>query len=807
MNITNQTDIYFSIDDNIELLDKSTIFEYIDLICNKINLMHLDIHKLVDNIYPKLKQINTIDNINEQIVMCASEMVTDHYDYPSIATYILVNALHESTHDDYWNTVQEMYANINRKGDTAPLISESFYKYVEENKDWINEAMMKNYILDFKISLFGFRTFEKAYLKRLSNGKIVERPQQLYMRVAIAIHYRKNDRKRIEETYKLLSEGYYINATPTLFNAGTSHEQLSSCFLLGCEDSMESIGDTWRDTAVISKYAGGIGFCATNIRASGSYINSTQGTASGLSVLNVFNNIGRYANQGGKRNGSIAVYVEPWHGDILYFLDLKKNTGAETERARDLFLALTVNSIFMRRVKEDAVWSLFCPNECPDLLNKYGTEFDNVYEKYETEKKYVRQMSARDLWFKIMESQIETGVPYILYKDHVNEKSNQKNIGTINGSNLCIEIVEYHDANEYAVCNLSSICLPKFVVNGEFDYDNLYEVARTVTRNLDNIIDINFYPVIKAKVSNDANRPIGIGTQGLADVFAMLKIPFESKIAREMNKRIYETIYFGCMTESCLLAEENGYYANYIGSPLEKGQFQFDMWGIDRSTLLWDWNMLMEKIQKYGVRNSLVCSGQPTATSAQLCNNNESFEPYTSNIYTRSTIAGDYYIINKFLMKDLMDTNLWDSNMVDLIKYYEGSIANISNIPDNIKEIYKTVWEIDQKSLIEMSADRGAFIDQSQSLNLFFDQPNFAKLNSAHFYSFEKKLKTGIYYLRSKPKSEPGKFGIDIDMIREIETRNNLKNKEFDIIEEEEVKVCRYRPGTLKEGDICSACT
>lgn len=1159
---------YLILDGRVCDLPKQYIHEYITEICEKMNLTHLNVDAVVDNVYPKLKEYNTFNDINEQIIKSASDMVTIHYNYPNIATYILIDSLHDSTHSDYFEVVKEMMSNLNPKNEPAPLVSKQFSDYVEKNKDWINSILQPNYIRDYDITLFGYRTLEKAYLKKLSNGKIVERQQHMCMRVAIAIHSKRDDKERIKETYEFLSQGFFTHATPTLFNSGTTHEQLSSCFLLGTEDDMKKITKSWGDCGLISKHAGGIGITMTNVRVNGAYINSTQGTASGLRVLPVFNAISRYADQSGKRPGSIAVYLEPWHGDIFFFLDLKKNTGNETERTRDLFLALTINDIFMRRVESDGIWSLMCPHECPDLLNKFGDEFTEIYERYESEGKFLRQLPARNLWFKILESQIETGVPYMLFKDSVNKKSNQMNIGTINGSNLCIEVVLYSDANEYAVCftadteiitqngikkiidcdnenvlsyyesdinliksehfekaklisngkkmvwslktsgnkivnatedhpflvlidrntknnkyqwkklkdlkiddrlivpqittldsykididnfnteyitagwmigdgqtserergvcfgptetyaqeivinqlnawqqtvpisegdhdkkvnvyvqpngvvnwqssklnfkkllhekfgfkraigpnkriddkikfatpkeqasflsgyfsadgyvvlsgrklsvnlsssteeilydvqsmltpfgikskirfgevktrlgrpqgilsicgiinidnfqkyinfklcpnkinklkdciekscrkrilfadcskvisiqklgerevydlalpqshnfianghvvhncNLASICLPKFVDGNEFNYQKLCDIAKVATRNLDNIIDLNFYPVEKARISNMKHRPLGLGVQGLADVFAKLKIPFDSPRAREINKKIFETIYYGAISESCQLAKEYGPYSTYQGSPISKGIFQFDMWNIDRKTLMWDWDKLEEMVLQYGVRNSTTTAGMPTASSSQIMGNNECFEAFTSNVYTRSTIAGDYYIINKYLMQDLMDLGLWNKNMENLIKYYEGSIQDIPGIPDDIKEIYRCVWNIDQKSIIDMSADRGAFIDQTQSLNIFIAEPDFARLNSCHFHAWKSGLKTGMYYLRTKPASEPNKFGIDIDMIREIEAANNLKAKEFkEIPEEEPMKVCRFR----KEGD------
>ena len=792
-------DIYLSLNSKIHPLKYSNLKKSIQLICQKINSPNLNIEKITSNVYSKLKTQNTPQDIDEQIITSSSEMATSHYDYPKIAVWILINNLHKDTHDDYLEVVHVLRSNINKKGKVAPIVSEDFAQFVEKHHKEINAAI--RYERDYELSIFGYRTLEKAYLKRLVSGKIVERPQHLYMRVAIALHYRKNDLPRIFETYDLLSRGLMSHATPTLFNAGTTREQLSSCFLLGVDDDMGAIGECWKNCSIISKYAGGLGINVSNVRVDGAYINSTQGTASGMRLLTVFNQIARYADQGGKRAGSIAVYLEPWHGDIFFFLDLKKNTGAETERARDLFLALMVNDIFMERVKADGLWSLMCPSECPDLLNKYGKEFSQVYTNYESQGKFLKQVPARDLWFRIMESQIESGVPYIIFKDAVNYKSNQINIGVVNGSNLCAEIVEVSSAEEYSVCTLSSICLPKFVKwdGGEpvLDYDQLYKVARVAAHNLNNIIDINFYPVDKTRISNSNHRPIGIGVQGLADVFALFKTPFDSKLARDLNIKIFETIYFGALTESMMLAKADAPYSSFRTNgqcPLARGFFQFDLWGYNRSRLsgMWDWDLLQAEIMTHGVRNSLVTACMPTASTAQINGNNESTEPYTENIYSRSTLAGDYYIINKYLMEDLMKLGLWNDDMIDMIKYYEGSIQQIESIPPDIKKIYRTVWEIDQMSIIEMAADRGPFVDQTQSMNIFIAKANFARLNTCLFYAWDLGLKTGIYYLRSKAASEANQFGIDIDKIKEIEKK--------------------YQPGVCKlggggrPGPSCLAC-
>ncbi|AGF85217.1 reductase large subunit [Moumouvirus goulette] len=811
-NVNNDNSISVIINGVKQPLYKEVVRKYIISVFQKMKIEHLNVDPLIENVYPKLKDINSLLDIENQIIASSTEMLADHYDYPKTAVYILINNLHENTHEDYFKVVSIMRRNINENGIHAPIVSKNFYKFVQKNYKKINEQF--KYERDYDMSIFGYRTLERSYLKKC-NGVIIERPQHLWMRVAITLHYRTGDLSKIFETYEMLSEGYFTHATPTLFNSGTPFEQLSSCFLMGVKDDMASLGDSWKDCAIISKFSGGIGINMSNVRVEGAYINSTQGTSNGLRVLSIYNDIARYANQGGKRAGSFAIFIEPWHGDIFFFLDLKKNTGAETERTRDLFLGLMINNIFMDRVEKDEKWSLMCPSQCPDIVGKYGEEFNKAYLKYETEGKFTKQIKARELWFKIMETQIETGVPYILYKDAINEKSNQINIGVINGSNLCTEIVEYSSADEYAVCNLSSICLPKFIIHDndspKFDYDKLYKIARIITRNLNNIIDINYYPVDKTLVSNLRHRPIGIGVQGLADVFALFKTPFDSDIARDLNRKIFETIYFGAMTESLQMAKEFGPYETFWGSPLSKGKFQFDLWNISANKLsgMWDWETLRKEIMIHGVRNSLTTTCMPTASTSQIKGYNECIEPFTENIYSRSTLAGDYYVINKYLIQDLMELGLWNSDMVDLIKYYQGSIANISTIPQNIKEIYRTVWEIPQKSIIEMAADRAPFVDQTQSMNIFIEKPDFIKLNSCLFYAYRLGLKTGMYYLRGKPASSANQFGIDIEKIKEIEAKNNITSRVQNTIIEEEptvLRICQYVPKHLRKPGDCFSC-
>jgi ribonucleoside-diphosphate reductase alpha chain len=797
------------------ILDKDYIHNYVLDISNAINL-DVKIAPVVDYVYPKLKNINTVEEFESQIIFGATELATTHYTYPKISVYILISNLHKNTSDDFLDLCTNMMNTKNIKGNIIPLLNESYYNFVSDHVEKINNII--DYQRDYRLTIFGYRTLERAYLKKNHLGKIYERPQHLFMRVAIALHYRSkkninNIFEMITDTYNALSLGYFTHATPTLFNAGTNLEQLSSCFLFGLEDSIESISKSWSDCAITSKNSGGIGIGAQCIRCIGSFINSTQGPASGLKVLNVYNEIARYADQGGKRLGSIAIYLEPWHGDIIYFLELKKNTGAETDRARDLFFGLMINDIFMRRAENDEIWSLFCPNRCPNLLNKYGKEFEEAYIYYEKYGMYEKQMKARDLFKKIVELAFESGGPYWLFKDAINNKSNQINIGVVNNSNLCAEIVEVSTTKEYACCVLSSICLPKFIKKNElgilyFDHKLLYRMTRLVTRNLDNIIDINLYPVVETKKSNSSHRPVAVGVQGLADVFLKLKYPFDSDEAVKLNKHIFETIYYAALSESIKLAKETSPYSSYVGSPISKGILQFDMWGIKQDQLsgLWDWNKLRQKIFKYGVRNSLLTACMPTASTSQIMGNNECIEPYTQNIYTRSTLGGTFYVVNKYLMKELLSINMWNPDVLNMIKYYHGSIANIPGISNEIKKIYRTVWEIDQLSLIDMAADRGPFIDQTQSMNIFMRVPNFHDITKYLFRGWYKGLKTGMYYLRTMSGSDAFQFGIDIDKIKEIEgielnSSGTLTNSDFETQEtpQEKPSVC-YRGCEACEG-------
>ena len=662
--------------------------------------------------------------------------------------------------------MDDLYYYVNPRTDKkAPLLADDVYQVIKDNAEKLDSTIIYN--RDFNYDYFGFKTLERSYLLKL-NGSIVERPQHMLMRVAIGIH--KNDIDEAIETYELMSKKYFTHATPTLFNAGTPKPQMSSCFLLQMQDdSIDGIYDTLKQTAKISQSAGGIGLSLHNVRATGSYIRGTNGTSNGIvPMLKVFNDTARYVDQGGgKRKGSFAMYIEPWHADVFDFLDLKKNHGKEEQRARDLFYALWIPDLFMKRVKENGDWTLMCPHECPGLSDTHSAEFEALYTKYETEGKGRKTIKAQDLWFKILESQIETGTPYMLYKDAANAKSNQQNLGTIKSSNLCTEIIEYTAPDEVAVCNLASLALPKYVTDeGGFDHDKLFEVTYQATLNLNKIIDGNFYPVEEARNSNMRHRPIGLGVQGLADTFILLGLPFESEGAKALNREIFETIYYAAMTASKDLAKVDGPYQSIKGSPVSKGIFQFDMWGVT-PTSRWEWDILKEEVIEHGVRNSLLLAPMPTASTAQILGNNECFEPYTSNIYTRRVLSGEFIIVNKHLLKDLVKEGLWTKDMRQKIMVANGSVQNINEVPQKLKDLYKTAWEISQKAIIEQAADRGAYICQSQSLNIFMENANFGKLTSMHFYGWEKGLKTGMYYLRTKAATDAIKFTIDKSTIAE----------------------------------------
>lgn len=702
----------------------------------------------------------TTSELDNLAAETAASLTTKHPDYALLASRIAVSNLHKNTIKSFSETMRLLYEYVDKKtGKDASLIADDVYEVIKENAELLDSTII--YDRDFGFDYFGFKTLEKSYLLKI-DGKIAERPQHLFMRVAVGIH--KNDIESVIKTYHLMSERWFTHATPTLFNAGTPKPQMSSCFLLTMkDDSIEGIYDTLKQTAKISQSAGGIGLSIHNVRATGSYISGTNGTSNGIiPMLRVFNDTARYVDQGGgKRKGAFAVYLEPWHADIFEFLDLRKNHGKEEMRARDLFYALWVSDLFMQRVEANEDWSLFCPHEAPGLADCWGKEFEALYTKYESEGRQRRTVKAQELWFAVLDAQVETGTPYLLYKDAANGKSNQQNLGTIKSSNLCTEIIEYTDANEVAVCNLASLALPRYINNGLFDHDKLYEVTYQATINLNRIIDGNYYPVKEAEYSNLRHRPIGLGVQGLADTFIQLRMPFESDEAKQLNKEIFETIYFAAMTASKDMAIKDGPYETFKGSPLSQGKFQFDLWGVKPESGRWDWENLRLDVMNHGVRNSLLVAPMPTASTSQILGNNECFEPYTSNIYTRRVLSGEFIVVNKYLLRDLVNLGLWSTAMKDKIISANGSIQDIPEIPADIKALYKTVWEIKMRSIIDMAADRGAYICQSQSLNLFINSPNASKLTSMHFYAWKKGLKTGMYYLRTQAASQAVKFTVE----------------------------------------------
>ncbi len=735
--------------------------------------------KVISGLYDGVKTTE-LDNLAAET---AASLTTKHPDYAVLAARIAISNLHKNTLKSFSATMKRLFTYLDPKtGQNAALLSKEVYDIIKKNAVELDEAII--YDRDFGYDYFGFKTLEKSYLLKLE-GQIAERPQHMLMRVAVGIH--QTDIASAIETYNLLSERWFTHATPTLFNAGTPKPQMSSCFLLTTQDdSIEGIYDTLKQTAKISQSAGGIGLSIHNIRATGSYIKGTNGTSNGIiPMLRVFNDTARYVDQGGgKRKGSFAIYLEPWHADVFEFLELKKNHGKEEMRARDLFYALWIPDLFMKRVEDNEEWSLFCPHECPGLSDTHGEEFEELYHKYELEGKARQVVKAQELWFKVLESQTETGTPYMLYKDHANSKSNQKNLGTIKSSNLCTEIIEYTSKDEVAVCNLASLALPKYVKandNGvnEFDHSKLYEVTKSATKNLNKIIDVNYYPVPEARNSNLRHRPIGLGVQGLADVFIMLRMPFESPEAQQLNKDIFETIYYASMEASMELAIKEGPYSTWEGSPISKGIFQFDMWNVKPSSGRWDWESLREKVVKNGVRNSLLVAPMPTASTSQILGNNECFEPYTSNIYARRVLSGEFAVVNKHLLKDLIKLGLWNESMKNKLISANGSVQGIPEIPKDLKELYKTVWEIKQKTILEMAADRGAYICQSQSLNIHIQDVNFGKLTSMHFHAWKLGLKTGMYYLRTKAAADAIKFTIEKQAEVQIEQTNTVNETEL----------------------------
>ena len=739
-----------------------------DKITARVRKLCYGLNELVDPLKVAMRVIeglydgvttSELDNLAAEI---AATMTTAHPDYARLAARISVSNLHKNTKKSFSDVMEDLYRYVNPRTDKkAPLLSDEVYDVIMKNKEKLDSTIIYN--RDFGYDYFGFKTLERSYLLKL-NGQIAERPQHMLMRVSIGIHL--NDLESAIETYELMSKKYFTHATPTLFNAGTPKPQMSSCFLLTMkDDSIDGIYDTLKQTAKISQSAGGIGLAIHNVRATGSYIAGTNGTSNGIvPMLQVFNDTARYVDQGGgKRKGSFAIYIETWHADIFDFLDLKKNHGKEEMRARDLFYAMWISDLFMKRVQEDGEWTLMCPNECPGLPETHSEEFEALYLKYEAAGKGRKTIKARELWEKITESQIETGTPYMLYKDAVNRKSNQKNLGTIRSSNLCTEIMEYTSPDEVAVCNLASIALPMFIKNGAFDHKELFKITKRVTKNLNKVIDRNYYPVKEAENSNFRHRPIGLGVQGLADAFIMLRLPFTSDEAKKLNQEIFETLYFAALTASMEEAKEDGPYQTYKGSPISQGEFQHNLWGIKDEELSgnWDWAKLRKQVMKHGVRNSLLVAPMPTASTSQILGNNECFEPYTSNIYTRRVLSGEFIVVNKHLLEDLVELGLWNDSLKQDIMRANGSVQHIDSIPQDIKELYKTVWELSMKDIIDMSRHRGYFIDQSQSLNLFMEGATMAKLTSMHFYAWKSGLKTGMYYLRTKSAVDAIKFTLD----------------------------------------------
>ena len=769
-------------DENVQRFNETKIYKRLKLLstdlsplinCNKI------IDKVKEGIYNKVK---TFD-LEELLQQTCAYLACDHPDYALLGGRLVSTDLWKKTPYKFSEAMNFLNNNIDViLKEKAPLISDKICDIIKNNSEKLDKVIVRERDLD--IDYFGMLTLKKSYLKK-SDNFIIETPQYMFMRVALGIH--GNDIDSVIETYNCLSKGMFIHATPSLMNAGLKKPQMSSCFLLTMkEDSIKGIYVTLKDSAEISKYSGGIGLSVHKIRATDSYIKGTDGKSDGIvPMLRVFDSTARYVNQGGgKRKGSFAIYLEPWHADIYEFLDLRKNHGKEEMRARDLFYALWISDLFMRRVENNGEWSLFCPKEAPGLADVWGEKFEKLYTKYENKKGLARKVvKARHLWFAILDAQTETGTPYILYKDAVNRKSNQQNLGTIRSSNLCCEIMEYTAPDEVAVCNLASMALPKYIINGKFNHNEFFKHVEIVTKNLNKIIDINFYPLKEAEKSNKRHRPIGIGVQGLSDIFALLKLPWGSKGSLQLNKEIFETMYYAALNTSCELSKINGPYETFKDSPISKGIFQFDMWGKKPYTDRWDWNGLKKRIMKHGIRNSLLIALMPTASTSQILGNTECIEPVTSNIYVRRVLSGEFPVINKHLVRELESRNLWESKIINKIISQKGSIQNINEIPKEIRELFKNVWEIPQRILVDMSADRGIFIDQSESANRFLSDPTIDKLTSMHFYSWKKGLKTGLYYLRSQPKADAIQFTVDKESLKE--TINIPKKKKIRICTDE----------------------
>ena len=805
-------------DGRLEKLSFDKIIYRLSKLCNDSSLC------LLKTIDPDIIAQRVVSSIYDGVTSCELDeeaariaiSMTENPEYQKLASRIIISNAHKNTIECFSEVMENLYNNIDKLGNPAPILADDIIEIIRKHKNTINFAI--DYKKDYLFDYFGYKTLERSYLQKILNKTtnkmdVVERPQHLYMRVAIGIH--KDDIESVIKTYNLISQHYYTHATPTLFNAGTRLANLASCFLIGTEDSLEGIFKTITDCGKISKMAGGIGLHVTNIRAKGSLIRGTNGPSDGLiPMLKVYNEVAKYINQGGKRKGSFACYVEPWHSDILEFLDLKKNQGHEDVRARDLFYAMWVPDLFMKRVEEDSDWYLMCPDECPGLTDVYGEEFEELYNKYVEEGRYKRIVKAQEVWTHILDAQMETGTPYIGYKDAVNKKCNQKNLGTIRSSNLCLEISLYSDHNEYAVCNLCSIALPKFVKYDEngspfFDFEHLKNVSEYIIEPMNKVIDNNYYPVPETKKSNMAHRPIGVGVQGLVDVYVKMRLPFESQEAKKLNKEIFETIYYGCLKGSIELAKNDGTYSSFKGSPFSEGKLQFDLAaefdGIDLSNYLsgrWDWDTLKSDLVKYGARNSMLLALMPTASTAQIMGNTESIECFDSCIFKRRVLSGEYVVVNKYLVEDLLKLGLWSKELKDTIIANEGSIQNIDIIPDNLKALYKTVWEISMKSVIEQASDRGVFVDQMQSMNLFMANPNYKRLTSMHFYAWKAHLKSGMYYLRSKASASAGKFSIDPELEKRIKEKQQ-KGEALEKEEEEVILACSRE--NLEDCAMCSS--
>ena len=832
---------------NDDLQSRTYVYDFLNKFVQQYNFTKINLDEVVKQIILGLQGDITLNDFYNFVADQCVVKTSYHPEYNKLASKILAERLHKMTESDMLTITNILYNNLDNKGERFPLLDKRYVDFVKENVEAINTKLDFN--KDYAFDYFGLRTLERSYLMRLRSYKrvdkkiikddiIIERPQHLFMRVALFIHL--NNLELAFETYDLLSDKYFTHATPTLFNAGSPRPQMSSCYLIACDDSMDSITETIGDIMQISKWAGGIGVHISGIRGDGSVIRGTNGISDGVQPLcSGFNWISKYVNQGGKRNGSIAVYMEPYHTDIFQFCELRMNTGSEDKRCRDLFLALWIPDLFMERVEADEMWSLMCPDQCPNLNKVYGDEFNKLYEQYESEGKYVSRVSARKLFKHIMTCQSETGFPYMCYKDHANRKSNQKNLGTICSSNLCSEIMQYSDSNETAVCNLVSLCLPKYITYDEFnkpgyDFEKLMYVTRVAVRNLNNVIDLNFYPTEKTKVSNLKNRPIGLGVQGISDVYNMMGYSFDSPEAELLNKKIFECIYYAAVDESKNQAKIHGPYQSFKGSPFSEGKLQYHLWGLTEKDLLMglDWVTLCNEVKQYGTRNSLLTALMPTASTAQIMGNYEGFEPYLTNIFVRTTLAGEFIVINEHLVKDLEDINLWNEDMRKLIIIYNGSIQNIDSIPVSIKNKYKTAFELSLKSIIKQSVERGPFIDQSQSMNLFQPKPNFKVLYTAHMYGWKNGLKTGMYYLRTSPAVNPINFGIDIDDLKRLtglnsveeliqnsiadaniastkrkrnDNSNSSNDNEDNNDNEEKPMMCKYIPGRSAEG--CLVCS